>query len=134
MNMTYLAPGLLVAAVGFAVLFSLLGSVGALAKSKQIGALRAIAAGDAGSGKRKLLFFALSAMALGTCGVFGGVAKSDGERAAACQHACETRRYALGRIGPAAKPTKGRPGPACLCSGGENAGVPFEMPADDLSF
>ncbi|HVH41897.1 MAG TPA: hypothetical protein VM925_06120 [Labilithrix sp.] len=134
MKFQYLVPGLAIAAVGFAVLFGLLASVSALAKSKQLSALRAIASGREGSGKRALFFFAVAAMTIGSCGVFGGVAKSDGERANACQRMCVARGYAAGRIGRSATPDPKHPKPACTCTGGVTGATPFETSADDLAF
>jgi hypothetical protein len=132
MKVQYILPGLALAAIGFAVLFGLLASVSALAKSKQLSAFGALASGKAGSGKRSLFFFGIAAMALGMCGTFAGVAKSDGERAKACQRTCVERGYGDGRIGPSANPDPKRPGPACTCSGGASAATPFELRADEL--
>jgi len=134
MKMQVLLPGLAIAAVGFAILFGLLASVAALAKSKQLSAFGTLASGRAGAGRRALFFIALAAMGIGTCGVFGGVARSDGERAKACQRVCVERGYAEGRIGSSAHPDPKRPAAACLCSGGASGGTPFETRADELSF
>ena len=134
MKIQYLAPGLALAALGFIVLFGLLASVSALAKSKQLGALGTIASGQAGGAKRGLFIFAVIAMVAGSCGVFGGVAASDGERAKACSQLCTSSGYAEGRIGAASKPDPKHPSPACICSGGASAATPFETPADSLVF
>lgn len=133
MKIQFLLPGLALAAVGFVVLFGLLASVSALAKSKQFDAMRALASGHAGPAKRGLFFFSVVAMAFGACGVFGGVAASDGDRARACQRACIDRGYAEGRIGPSAHPDAKRPVPACTCTGGADGSTPFEMRADELA-
>lgn len=131
MKIGYLMPGLGMAAVGFALLFSLLASVSALAKSKQLGAMSALASGGAGQAKRFLFFVAVFAMVLGACGTFAGVARSDGERLKACQRSCRDRGAQDGKIGPSANPDPKHPRPACLCEGG--SAVP-EIAADDLVF
>lgn len=122
------------AAVGFVILFGLLGSVSALAKSKQFSAMGALASGKVGSGKRALFFFAVVSMVIGTCGVFGGVAMSDGDRAKACQRACVDSGYGQGKIGSSAHPDPKRPVAACTCTGGANAATPFEIRTDALVF
>lgn len=134
MKIEYLLPGLVVAGFGFLVLFGLLASASALAKSKQLSAIGDIAAGRAGGGKRALLFLAFGMMFFGTCGVFGGVARSDGERAKACVQACTVRGYPGGRIGRPSEPADPKhPRPACLCDRTE-ALAPLEIPADELTF
>lgn len=134
MKMIYLAPGLLVAAIGGVLFFALLASVGALAKSKQLGALQAIGSGAAGATKRALLLVAVGAMVLGSCGVFAGVAKSDAERGKACQRTCAERGYASGAIGPATTPDPKHPSVMCKCAGGTNASNPLEIREAELAF
>jgi len=134
MKIAYLLPGAMIAALGFATLFGLLASVSALSKSKQLGAMAILAAGEAGGARRLLFFASVLAMVLGTCGAFGGVAASDHERARACQRTCVDRGYAQGRVGPAQKPDRKRPGPTCGCSGGASASTPLEVHVDDLVF
>ena len=97
MKVQYLLPGLAIAAFGFIVLFGLLASVRALAKSKQLSALATMASGQAGGRKRALFVLAIGAMGIGSCGVFGGIAKSDAERTTACQRTCVDRGYVDGR-------------------------------------
>lgn len=134
MKFQYLLPGLAIAALGFAVFLGLLVSVSALAKSKQLRALGELASGRAGFGKRLLLFLAFAAMVSGSCGMFAGVAKSDGERVKACVRLCVDRGYSEGRIGPSAHPHPKRPVAACTCSGGASGGTPFETRVDALAF
>jgi hypothetical protein len=133
MKIEYMAPGLGLAMIGFVLFFVLLGSVGALAKSKQLSALAFMASGKAGGGKRVLLFLAFGLMFFGACGTFAGVARSDGDRARACTQTCAARGYETGRIG---KPTQfadpKHPKPACICEKANR--VPLEISVDELSF
>jgi hypothetical protein len=127
-------PGFLVAALGFATLFVLLGRIGGLAKAKQLGAARALAAGRAGRGARIAFFVALGAMGGGTCLTFGGVAARDARRARACVAACRERGYAEGVIRGSVAMDPRRPGRhafvACACAGGPAA--PLELEAERL--
>ncbi|MGV3624613.1 MAG: hypothetical protein ACO1OB_27585 [Archangium sp.] len=131
MKIEHLLPGLVLFALGFVILFGLLGSVGAMAKSKQFAAFRDFAVGQHGGGKRALFFVSLALLAIGMCGTFAGVSRSDYERANACTALCLARGNTTGRIGPSRTPDSKRPRPACLCEGGAEF---FETPADSLAF
>ena len=61
----YLAPGVVLAALGFIALFVLLVSQGAMNKSKQGAATRDLARARAGPGKKRWFVFAVLAMLLG---------------------------------------------------------------------
>lgn len=131
MKIEHLLPGLVLFALGFVILFGLLGSVGAMAKSKQFAAMRDLAKGVNGGGKRALFFVSLLLLAIGMCGTFAGVGQSDLQRANACTALCVARGNTTGRIGPATHPDPKRPSPACLCEGGAPN---FETPANALEF
>ena len=137
MKLVYLLPGVLIAGAGFVVLFALLSSVGALAKSKQLSAIGELASGRAGRAKRVMFFLALAAMGLGACGAFAGVSVSDSERRHACERNCKERGYAKGTVGGSSARDAARPSRhafvACACEGGP-APDPLEFPADQLSF
>ncbi len=127
----YLLPGLALFFAGFAILFGLLVSVGAMAKSKQFAALGGLASGANGSGKRSLFFVSVALLVGGALGTFAGVAWSDVERAKACTALCLSRGNTSGRIGPATQPAPKHPRPACLCEGGA---APWETSVDALTF
>ena len=135
MKLAYVLPGVLIAGAGFAVLFGLLSSVGALGKSKQLSAIGDLASGRAGGTKRVLFFLALVAMGLGACGAFAGVAASDSERRHACERNCKERGYAKGTLRGSSARDAARPSQraflACACEGGP-APDPLEFPADQL--
>lgn len=131
MKAEYLLPGVALFATGFVILFALLGSVGALAKSRQFSAMRQLASGVSGSGKRAWFFASLGLLAVGMCGTFAGVARSDVKRARACTALCVSRGHTTGRIGAATHRDPRRPQPACLCEGGA---APFETPVSALVF
>lgn len=124
-------PGFALFTIGFVILFALLASVNALAKSKQFSAFAALASGKAGSGKRALFFLGCGLLFLGACGTFAGVGMSDADRAKACKEMCVGQGHTSGRIGPASNPDPKRPRPACLCEGGSTH---LEVPADSLSY
>lgn len=127
-------PGALIAATGFVIVFSLLASSGALAKSKQLGALAHLASGGGGALRRALLFTAFAMMLVGSCGAFAGVASSDRERARACTAECTRRGHTSGRIGPsrASDPKNAKRAlfVACVCAGGRDE--PLELRASEL--
>ncbi|NUP06861.1 MAG: hypothetical protein HOW73_12485 [Polyangiaceae bacterium] len=131
----YLAPGLLVAAAGFCLLFGLLASEGALGKSRQLAATGDLASGRAGRTKKRLFFVAIAALGLGTCGTFAGVAANDSKRAKACEKTCAERGYAKGHIRGSEKKDANARGRsafvACACEGGP-APDPLELRADTL--
>jgi len=134
MNPLYLVPGLIVAALGFVLLFGLLVRQGALDKSKQFGALSGLASGEGGVLGKVLLALALLMMGLGACGVFAGVAASDAGRSRACSDPCKQKGYTRGSIGgsKALDPqTRRHAFVACTCTGGPNP-TPLETRADDL--
>lgn len=128
-------PGALIAGAGFALVFALLASAGALSKSKQLGALAHLASGGAGALRRALLFTAIAMMLMGSCGAFAGVASSDRARARACTAECERRGHTRGAIGPSSASDPKHPGRAlfvaCRCSGGPSEAV--ELRASDLT-
>ncbi len=124
-------PGLALFAAGFVVLFGLLAAVGALAKSKQLPALRGLASGAHGAGKRRLFFVACGLLAVGACGSFAGVARHDARRARACVALCVERGHSSGRIGPASTPAPKHPVPVCRCEGGD---APWEVSVRALGF
>lgn len=134
-NLLFLVPGLIVAALGFVLLFGLLISQGALDKSKQFGALSGLASGEGGALGKVLLALALLMMGLGACGVFAGVAASDAGRSRACTNLCKQKGYTRGSIGgsKALDPQNPRRHAfvACTCTGGPNP-TPLETRADDL--
>ena len=132
--MVYVLPGVVLAGVGFVILFSLVASVGALEKSRQLAALGHLASGRAGSGKRALTFVAIALLFFGSCAAFGGVAASDARRARACLGACAAKGHPSGKIGPSEARHPQKPNAAafvaCKCSGGP--GSPVDLPADSL--
>lgn len=120
------------AAIGFIILFVLLASQGAMAKSRQFAAMGDLAAGRAGSGKRALFFLALLAMFFGTCGVFGGVTAGDAQRRKACETTCKDKGYKSGKIRGSAEKSGGKHAfVACACEGGPDPD-PLELKADSL--
>jgi hypothetical protein len=135
MTIPPMLPGLLIAAVGFVTLFVLLGASGALAKSKQLAALRELASGRAGRGARLAFFFAVGAMGVGSCLTFAAVAAGDAKRAQACAATCRERGYQRGVIrGSTAKDAnnpKRHAFVACACEGG-SAPDPLELEADTI--
>jgi hypothetical protein len=88
--MSYVLPGLVLFAVGFILLFGLLASQSALAKSKQLSALGHVLGGGAGAGKKGLAILALVLLGLGTCASLAGVASKD---RAACTNYCTKLGY-----------------------------------------
>jgi hypothetical protein len=137
MNSLYALPGVLVAGLGFCLMFGLLASVGALSKSKQLSAFGALLSGRAGTARQLLFFLGIATMALGSCGAFAGVAISDAGRARACEQFCRSRGYARGSLGPSRASDPKYPGRAafvaCTCAGGP-APDPLETRAADLRF
>ncbi len=131
MKTEYLLPGLVMFGAGFVVLFGLLASVGAMARSKQFSALAALASGAHGGSKRAAFFIGWALLFSGACGTFGGVAKSDAARADACTAWCVSRGHTTGRIGAASNPAPKHPKPACLCEGGA---TPLEVSVEALVF
>jgi hypothetical protein len=59
------------------IFFYLLASVGALAKSKQFGAMGDLSSGRHGSSKKWLLLLAIGLMFFGVCACFVGVGAHD---------------------------------------------------------
>lgn len=133
----YLVPGLVLAAAGFALLFWLLASQQALAKSKQLKALGELTSGRAGQTKRRLSLAALAAMAFGACGTFAGVGANDSARTKACVRSCADRGYETGKIRGSEKQDPAARGRhafvACACERGP-APDPLELRADDLDY
>src|SRR5687768_14883672 len=128
-------PGFLVFAAGFVILFALLAKHGALAKSRQIGALRDMAAGRLGAGSRRLFFVGIIALVVGTCGTFAGVAAKDAARARSCKKLCEERGYREAKIRGSTAMDPNNPKRhafvACACSGGP-APDPLEIDRESL--
>jgi hypothetical protein len=128
-------PGFLVFAAGFLLLFALLARHGALARSKQIGALRDLAAGRRGARGRTLLLLAIGALVAGTCGTFAGVTAGDAARARRCRAACEARGYRAGAIRGSTERDPANPRRhrfvACACEGGP-APDPLELDSKSL--
>lgn len=135
--MSFVLPGVALAAIGFVILFGLLASEDALSKSRQFAALGRLGSGRAGGGKRLAFFLALAAMGFGACGAFAGVAASDNARARACERTCKERGYARGSIrgSTAVDPQKPQRHAfvACACEGGTSS-EPLELRADELRF
>ena len=133
MNIAYVLPGAAIAMLGFALLFVQLAAAGALAKSKQIGAMQDMASGKAGSGNKLLLSVAIALMFFGSCGAFAGVAASDSGRRKVCKESCVARGYTEGKITASSKPLppaeRRAQGPICLCSGGGQDPVEIEATA-----
>jgi hypothetical protein len=135
MNPIFILPGLVIAAIGFVLLSGLLASAGALAKSKQFAAFGDLSSGRLGPGKRRLFRIAIAALALGSCGVFAGVARSDQARARACSDSCRADGFTSGKIGGSTERRPQNPNVhlfvACICTGPSGT---RETPADTLSF
>lgn len=133
----YLAPGLVLAALGFCLFFALLASQGAMAKSKQLAAMGELASGRAGKTKKLLFTCALIALGVGACATFGGVAANDSKRRKACEATCRDRGYEKGAIRGSEKSDPKARGRslfvACACERGP-APDPLELKADDLEY
>ena len=129
---SYVWPGALLAAIGFVTLFGLLGSEGALAKSKQLAATRDLASGRSGRTKRVLFGLSVFLLMCGACGFFLGIGAIDGRERARCQQTCEARGYFEGTIG-GSKAMEGDEHAfvACTCTSGFET-EPLELRADSL--
>lgn len=109
--------GSLLCVIGFAGFFAVLGRAGALAKSKQLGALARILRGEAGAFERSLLVLALTLCLVGACFLFMTVAQQDAAVRDACVAACRQGGLPKGRI------ARSHTGPvrACFCGEGDAA-------------
>ena len=130
----FVAPGGTLFVIGFATLFALLASEGALKRSHQYTALTDLASGRSGPGKRRLFVAAVVILSVGACASMCGVGLSDAQRAKACEETCTERGYARAEIRGSTAMKK--PGVhefvACACSEGP-APDPLELPANDLA-
>jgi hypothetical protein len=133
MTIGYVLPGLAVAGIGFALLFGLLASEGALAKSRQFGATADLISGRAGTTKRLLFAISVLTMGCGLCGTFVGVGRYDDLRRARCVETCTRRGYAKGEIRGSTEMAdeKRHAFVACACTGGASPD-PLELDADSL--
>jgi hypothetical protein len=134
MDIRYLLPGLSLAALGFALLFGLLASQGALAKHRQFAATADLASGRAGTTKRLLFGLSILGLGCGLCGTFAGVGRSDDLRRQRCVETCTQRGYTKGEIRGSTEMSEkaGRHAfVACACSGGPDPD-PLELEADAL--
>lgn len=130
----YVLPGMVLAGIGFVILFVLLASVDALAKSRQLAAAGHLASGRAGPGKRVLFFIAVALLVVGALLSFAGVAASDARRTRVCTETCIAKGHRRGVIGPSKEKHPQRPSAAafvaCACTGG--TAPPVELRADSL--
>jgi hypothetical protein len=119
---------------GFATLFGLLISRGALAKSRQFAAMGDISSGRQGGGSQILLVVAVLLMAVGACGLFAGVAVGDVGRKNGCKDTCIERGYRTGKVQGSKARDPNRPNVhafvACVCSGG--ASPDLELDSRDI--
>lgn len=129
---SYVWPGALLAAIGFVTLFGLLGSEGALAKSKQLSATRDLASGRSGRTKRALFGLAVFLLMCGTCGFFVGIGAIDGQERTRCQQTCVAKGYHEGTIGGSKQMYGNRHAfVACTCTSDFET-EPLELRADSL--
>jgi hypothetical protein len=106
-------------ALGFSGFFLVLVRAGALAKSKQFGAIAKILRGDAGPKERPMLLGAMVLCLLGACLLFAAVGRMDAATRAECDRACREWGLHGGRI--ARSRTSEQPLRACFCGPGEDA-------------
>jgi hypothetical protein len=117
--------GMLLCSVGFAAFFLVLARAGALAKSKQIGAIGRILSGKAGPRERTLLLGAIVLCLLGACLLFMAVGRMDQAMRNECDVACREWGSQGGRIGRSR--TSVQPLRACFCGPGEDAHQLYEI-------
>lgn len=117
--------GVLLFFLGASCVFVVLARAGALAKSKQLGALTRVLRGEAGPREQRVLRGALIVMIIGACLLFMAVGRMDAAARSACDRACREWGLHGGRIGPSR--TSDRPQRACLCGPGDDAHQLYEM-------
>ena len=130
-----MVPGAVLFMCGVVVLMYVVFSSGGAAKSKQLGVISEVLAGERGKTKRGLFLLGATMALLGTCGAFAGVAAGDAKRRAACAELCTDRGYESGNIQGSQErepPGSGKHAfVACVCSEGPDPD-PLELRADEV--